>query len=157
MKTLKSYVSIFLIAGTLPLAAITSYAAICPPNTTEKAGKTLGCVNYLPIKALAGSAQVDAILANPEMLADLKAFVEKEFSGENLAFLTDARTDKKTIYNTYIGAEAKKQINLPAAVKDALAANAKPNQWDRMDFTAAKAEIKKLMASDTLKRFLAAR
>ena len=113
--------------------------------------------DYKKFKALENNdARVEAVLKAP-YLADFKAFVQKEHSEENLNFLLEAPTgDKKKIYDTYVASSAPHVVNLPASIKTVLDGQAAKKEFAKMNFATAVSNIKKMVASDTMMRFLSA-
>ena len=112
--------------------------------------------DYKKFTALAPAARVEAALKVP-YLADFKAFVQKEHSEENLNFLLEApKGDHKKIYDTYISSSGSHAVNLPAETKKVLDGQAVKKEFAKMNFTTAMGDIKKMVANDTMERFVKA-
>lgn len=128
----------------------------CKPGVLGKAAVDAKCVEFTTVKTAFNTLakQLDAVLKSPAQLALLKLDATKNLYIENVNFLADGRTDKKTIYNAYIKSSATTQINLPAAMKDKLDKLAATNKFEQMDFTEARASIAKLTADDAFTRFM---
>lgn len=129
----------------------------CPAGVLGKAAVAQKCTEFTTIKtAYPGnlSEQLKAVLASPAQLALLKIDAKKGLYLENVNFLSDARKDNKTIYNVYIDAKSKTQVNLSAPTREKLDKLAASKTWDSMDFTEARAEISKMLANDAFRRFM---
>jgi hypothetical protein len=102
------------------------------------------------IKTEPKAAQLQSLLEDP-FYTEFLAFSKKSLMDENVAFLyaVKHKQDSKAIYNRYIAKGGAKQVNLPQPIVEALAKNAAPNKWERMDFKPAETEIAKLLGKQT--------
>ncbi len=93
----------------------------------------------------------DVVARFPSVMAELEASAAKEFSMENIDFIKAVAAKKKReiIIAEFIGSDAPRSVNISSASLGAITKGG--------DFTAATAEIKALIARDTLKRMTSAK
>jgi hypothetical protein len=138
------------------LASCAALAAMMP--SIGLAAKTIAQIKTEP-----RADQLKSLL-DDQYYSDFLAFSKKNLMDENVAFLYAVahKQDSKTIYNRYIAKGAAKQVNLPPDIVAALAKNAAPNKWERMDFGPAETEISKLLVkqkggNDIIANFITAK
>ncbi len=104
-------------------------------------------MQYKEAMEWAETASWDEIKSSYEMLTTFRAFLESEFSVENLEFIEDVqnRVTRDTIMKKYIGRRAPKQINISSGCLNAIEAGG--------DFDDAVHEVTRLFEKDSLPRY----
>lgn len=96
------------------------------------------------------------VLQDRALLKLLTAFSEKEYSRENIDFLT-APFEPEELYNEFLSTEAKREVNVGTPIRRKVAEMVAIGNWKHPDWVevieAAREEIMLLVESDTLGRF----
>jgi hypothetical protein len=102
-------------------------------------------------------SKLSIILEESILCAALEEFLRIEHSADNLSFLLqikDQNISPLQIYNEFCLDQSPKSLFLSQKTKNALRKAAESNQMTKEDFSSAASEIGKLIAQDSLPRFL---
>ena len=102
----------------------------------------------------------DDVIAKPALLVRIGNWMKSPVSltGENWSFLVSKVTDNKSVYETFIKAGSKQEVNIDSILRGKMDVLAKAGKWTDPTWPAliklAKTEVKNLVNADTMRKYI---